>query len=295
LLIAIFNDSYLQIKPRIVIIEYFPFAPKRFGNALNELFYAIKITQQRPIVICSIRTYPRLWDTDTDPAWINAQLRENFSCVLHHADPKLFPLISLGPYIQSALSGITVWQTGFVRRPLIQVHHDCPSTGLSLTVGGGGPPHAAKLLKRWIDAARAGSPDLFPINAVCGPLMDLNDRKILRAEQDANITVHDWVANMDEIINSSRALVCTGGYNTLVEALSLKKPVLAFSTERGDQTFQVNALHAQGMLLKGDQSQSECEITILMDKLLNFHPQHPIDFNGAERSVEIVKDLLDVC
>ena len=122
-----------------------------------------------------------------------------------------------------------------------------------------------------------------------------NDRQSIRAEQDANITVHDWVANMDELINSSRAVVCMGGYNTLVEALSLKKPVLAFPhSELGDQVFQVSALHSQGMLLKGDQSQSEHEITALMNKLLSFRPQHPIDCNGAERSVEIIKHLLAV-
>ena len=46
------------------------------------------------------------------------------------------------------------------------------------------------------------------------------------------------------------------------------------------------------MLLKGDQSQSEREITVLMNELLNFRPQHAIDCNGAGKSVEIVKHLL---
>jgi predicted glycosyltransferase len=288
-------DSYRRIKPRIIIVEYFPFAPRRFGKTLNELFNVINQEKERPIVICSIRTYPmRPWDANADAAWINQQLRENFSCVLHHADPKLFPLTSLGPYLQSALSGITVWQTGFIRRPLDLVDHDHPSNGLLLTVGGGSA-FGAKLLRRWIDAARAGSPDLFPVNAVCGPLMDVNDRQTVRAEQNANITVHDRVANMDALISSSRAVVCMGGYNTLVEALSLKKPVLAFPhSELGDQAFQVSALHSHGMLLKGDQSQSKFEITALMENLLTFKPQHQIDCNGAERSVEIVKHLLGI-
>jgi predicted glycosyltransferase len=124
-------------------------------------------------------------------------------------------------------------------------------------------------------------------------MMDAEDRKIIRAENDTNITVHDWVANMDELMSSSRAVVCMGGYNTLVEALSLKKPVLAFpESEAGDQTFQVSALHSQGMLLKGDQSQSEPEITALMNELLSFRPRHPIDCNGADRSVDIVRNLL---
>ena len=289
-------ERYLRIKPRIVLVEYFPFSPSRFGNTLNDLLKAINRERERPIVICSVRTYPKQpWDSDADPVWINQQLRDNFSCVLHHTDPKLFPLTSLGPYIQAALSGITVWQTGFVRRPLTQMDNARPSNGLLLTVGGGSAL-GAKLLKRWINAARAGSPGLFPINAVCGPLMNASDRKAIHAEQDANIRVLDRVTNLDELISSSRAVVCMGGYNTLVEALSHKKPVLAFpNSELGDQRFQVSALRAQDMLLKGDQAQSDHEITGLMNHLLNFRPRYPIDCSGAERSVEIIKHLLDGC
>jgi Predicted glycosyl transferase len=132
-------DSYLRIKPRIVIVEYFPFEPRRFGKTLSGLFDAINNEQERPIVICSIRAYPMLWNPDVDSAWINEQLRKNFSCVLHHADPKLFPLTSLGSYISSALSGISVRQTGFIRRPLTQMDHIRTSKGLLLTVGGGAP------------------------------------------------------------------------------------------------------------------------------------------------------------
>jgi predicted glycosyltransferase len=245
-------------------------------------------------VVCSLRANPIvLPDIDADPASINEQLRKNFSCVLHHADPKFFPLTSLGPYMQTALSDISFWQTGFVRRPLNQMDHDRPPKGILLTVGAGSAT-GARFLKRWINAAKGGSPELFPIHAVCGPLMDADDRKSVHAEGGENINVHNWASNMDEFISSSSAVVCMGGYNTLVESLSLKKPVLAFPIEEfGDQVFQVSALHAQGMLLMGEQSLSEYEITTLMNELLSFRPQHLIDYNGAERSVEIVKQLLN--
>ena len=288
----VLTDSYRRTKPRIVIFEYFPFAPRRFGKTtLNELFKAIEKEQPKPIVVCSLRANPVILpDIDADPASINELLQKNFSCVLHHVDPKCFPLTSFGAYMQTALSGIPVWQTGFVRRPVVQTGYDRPSNGLLLTVGAGSAV-GAKLLKRWIKAARAGSPELFPINAVCGPLMRIEDRESVSAEQDANITVHHWVSNIGELVSSSRAVVCLGGYNTLVEALSLKKPVLAFPIEEfGDQVFQVSTLHSQGMLLKGDQS--EYEITALMNELVNFRPQRPIDCNGANRSVEIVGHLL---
>jgi hypothetical protein len=79
----------------------------------------------------------------------------------------------------------------------------------------------------------------------------------------------------------------------LAEALSLNKPVLAFpSSAHGDQNFQVSALHAQGMVLRGDAAQSDDEITALMNELLNFCPRHSIDCDGANRSVEIVRHLM---
>ena len=128
-------DHYLRLKPKIIVIEYFHFAPRRFGKTLDGLFDAIDREQERPIVICATRTYPmRRWDADADAdaARINRQLKKHFSGVFHHADPGLFPLASLGPHLHSALSGVRVWQTGFVRRPLAQAGGSgCPAKGTS--------------------------------------------------------------------------------------------------------------------------------------------------------------------
>jgi predicted glycosyltransferase len=266
-------ESYARIKPQVVIIDYFPFSPQRLGNTLDGLLGAINKERNRPIVVCSLRAYPlaKLWDDAIDAAWINGQLRKNFSCVLHHADARFFPIESLGPYMQSALLDVAVRQTGFIRRP-ITTGTNRPSNGLLLTVGAGSAL-GATLLKRWIDAARAGPRAFFPITVVCGPMMDRNDREAIHAEQDANIAVYDWIADLDEVMAASRAVICMGGYNTLVEALSLRKPVLAFpNSELGDQAFQVGALHAQDMLLKGDQSQSVQEIGAPHEQAPGFPP-----------------------
>ena len=101
-------ENYRRIKPRIVIIEHFPFSAGRWGETLNKPFDAINKEQGAPIVICSIRTYPRWGATDTDYGWINEHLRANLSCVLHHADSNVFPLTSLdltySPHSQVFLS-----------------------------------------------------------------------------------------------------------------------------------------------------------------------------------------------
>jgi predicted glycosyltransferase len=233
-------------------------------------------------------------DINDDPVSINARLKKTFSFVLHHADPNVFPLASLEPFVQTALSGVAVRQTGFVRRPFTPTNRGQLSSGLLLTIGGGSAA-GARLLKRWIAAARGGSADLFPVVAVCGPLTSLDDRKMIRAEEGRDIIVHDWVSNMDDLISSSRAVVCLGGYNTPVEALSQDKPVLAFPyRELGDQVFQIKALHARGAVMMGDADQTESEITALMNELPNFRPKYKIDSNGAQRSVDIIKEAVSV-
>lgn len=286
-------DAYRQKKPKVVIVEYFPFAPQRFGPTLDRLFEEIREERNKPVVICSTRVYPKLWDSDIDPAWVNERLRNDFHCVLHHADSNLFPLDSFDTYFQSALSGVRVVQTGFVRRPIAPSARAGPSSGLLLTVGGG-DSIGAKLLVRWIESARAGSRDLFPLNVVCGPMMGPEDRKMVRAYEDTDIVVHDWSEDMDHLISASCGVVCLGGYNTLVESLSFGKPVLSFPHKGfGDQAFQVSRLFSQGMLLMGSQTQGNTETTVLMDELLRFRPRYAIDCNGAERTVEVIGDLLD--
>ncbi len=287
-------DGYLRVKPRVIVIDYFPFGPQRFGKALSALFDILDQEPQRPITISSIRACPaaKLWDAAVPAKWINRQLSEKFSGVLHHADTDMFPVPSLGTYVVSALSGISVWQTGFIRRPFKKMDQIGSSNGLLLTVGGGSTLGAG-LLKQWVKAARAGLPDVFPINVVCGAMMSARDRESVRAEQDANVTVHDCVARMDDLIATSRAVVCLGGYNTLVEALSLNKPVLAFpNSDLGDQALQVASLCSKGMLLMGDQSFTDSEITTSINRVLEFRPKHSIDCNGADRSVEVIKSLV---
>lgn len=287
-------ENYRRTKPNVVIIEFFPFSPHRFGTVLDALFETMRHDKQRPIVICSIRTYPHQpWDMDSRAGWINERLRSDFSCVLHHTDLNIFPLGSLGTYMNAALAGIPVEQTGFVRRLVPRSLEARPSNGLLLTVGGGGLPSAAQILKRWIKAARTGHPDLFPINVVCGPVMGAKDRQSVHIETGEDVTVHDWVGNMDELICASRGVVCLGGYNSLVEALSFNKPVLTFPIGRfGDQAYQVDGLHARGILLKGDILRSDSEITAQMNQLLTFVPKQTIDCRGAQRSVEIVSATL---
>lgn len=293
---AILVEHFHRLRPAVVVLEYYPFAPRRFGATLDALLDEIERAPRPPLLVCSIRAYPRLTflDSDTDPAWVNAQLRRRFACVLHHADPDVIPVGSLGTYLEAALRDVPVVQTGFVRRarrPDAAAH---PPFGLLLTVGGGSA-QGARMLLRWIEAARRGPPELRPLHVVCGPGMQAADRMAVTRASGPDVTVHASVPDLDPLIGASRGVVCMGGYNTAIEAVSLGKPALAFPNgSESDQQFQVDALASGGLLLRGDSREGVTleEIGAQMRRLLEFRPARAIDCDGARRSARIVRDLL---
>lgn len=297
---ALRSDMLLQawrrLQPRVVIIEYYPFAPRRFGAALDGLFAAIAAAEVKPLVVCSIRAFPRLHflDADTPPAWINQQLHDHFALVLHHVDPQVIPLESMGPYFGAALRGMPVVQTGYVRRPVAGAPAaQTTGEGLLLTVGGGGVRGAA-LLQHWIAAARLAPAQLFPLRVVCGPMMSAADRATMALEQRDDVQVFEQVSDMDRLMREARAVVCLGGYNTAVEALSLGKPVLAFPADReSDQYLQIQAMADRGLLLAGDPEMAIDAISALMRQLLQFRAARAIDVDGAARSAAVIRQWLD--
>jgi predicted glycosyltransferase len=85
-----------------------------------------------------------------------------------------------------------------------------------------------------------------------------------------------------------------GGYNTLNEALSLGKPVLAFPRDAvSEQALQVDGLVARGLIMSGGRSMDIGTIARNMLRLLDFKPAFIPDFAGAARSAACIQDLLE--
>ncbi len=282
-------DEYRKIQPDIVLTEYFPFSPGRFGSTLDALLDEIRNSSPRPLLFASIRSFPQLTNVypQVSPYWVRKLLREDYNGVIHHADPLIFPISSLGPYFVSALSGIPVYQTGFVRKP-VATHFTDQCRGILLTVGGGNA-QSAGLMQKWMAAVRYLSPELYPVYAVCGPLMPQESRMSLRASKPAEVILHDSVSNLDELMEKCCAVVCMGGYNTLVEALSLRKPVLSFpSGTHEDQHFQIDRFSDYGLLRKGDVNWSPQQIAAAIESVLAFSPLRQITTEGAEQTAKFI-------
>jgi predicted glycosyltransferase len=281
--------AYRGIRPDVIITEFYPFAPRRFAGALDLLFDALRNESRRPLIVSSIRSFPQFdWQHVEECGSVNARLRHDFDLVLHHVDPKILPLGRLDAYMQSALQDIDVRQTGFVRRPDVAGIKPKPGrSGLLMTVGSGARD-AAGVLVRWIHAARAAGM-LEGARAVCGPRMVPADRNLVCEAAAGEVQVHALTDRMDELLRSCSAVVCMGGYNTMLEALSVRKPVLAFPRQsEGEQYAQVKMFSDAGFLKMGSPDWTSAELASALQSLPAISPDEIPDCGGATASAELI-------
>ena len=114
------------------------------------------------------------------------------------------------------------------------------------TAGGG--EDGFLLLQTFI---RAAAHESWNAIAVAGPMSPGPELKTLRRQASkANVALHTFVPNLTEMFQSVDALVCMGGYNTLVEAVSRGVPTLCVprTTPRREQLIRARAFERLGLV-----------------------------------------------
>src|SRR6266487_2665680 len=75
-------------------------------------------------------------------------------------------------------------------------------------------------------------------------------KTLRRLASTANVALHTFVPNLPEMFQSINALVCMGGYNTLVEAVSRGVPTVCVprTAPRREQLLRARAFERMGLL-----------------------------------------------
>jgi predicted glycosyltransferase len=114
------------------------------------------------------------------------------------------------------------------------------------TTGGG--EDGRRVLDAFIDASASSSWEAI---AVAGPqLGELEARALRRRAADAGVAVRGFVPELAGWFSAVDALVCMGGYNTLVEALLRGTPTVCVprTAPRSEQLIRARALARRGLL-----------------------------------------------
>jgi len=124
---------------------------------------------------------------------------------------------------------------------------DRESLPLVLGTAGGGEDGAA-VLKGFIRAV-AGAP--WKTMAISGPQFPLEELKILqRVATEAGVELHTFVPCLSRLFRKAAAVVCMGGYNTLLEAISSGAPAVCLPrvTPRVEQLLRARIFERRQLL-----------------------------------------------
>ena len=160
--------------------------------------------------------------------------------------------------------------------------------GLVVTVGGGedGLP-LLEAVADWLHGDRGAARDT---TVVTGPLMEREDRSLVgRRLEDAGAHVIAGTPDLPGLLESAEAVVGMSGYNTVYEALALRKRFVAVPRvrPRREQLERANRLAGMGLLsvLEPAVLQRPGAMARAVDRAYSARPVDPLDvglrFDGA--------------
>jgi predicted glycosyltransferase len=291
--------TFKVYKPQAIFIELFPFGRKKFAGELLPLLKAAKRSDNRPIVLCSLRDI--MVNARKDQVRHDDRARwlvdRYFNGILVHSDPKFASLEE--SFRPSHALNTPVHYTGFVLpRGEEAIKHNVRQRQVVVSAGGGmvGAPLFQVAIK--------AQPILWdklslPMTVVAGPFLPEDDWRVLeaQAENKPGLTLHRYLPNMTDLLASHSVSVSQCGYNTVMDILKSGIAALVVPYAQGqedEQTNRAKRLSQLGLLrmVEAD-GLSVAQFVSGVERLLQFTPNPAVlDLDGATRSTNIISDLL---
>jgi len=298
---ALIAETYRRTRPRVVLVELFPFGRKKFAGELLPLLEEARAeAPRRPLVVCSLRDIlvGRRAEQQKHDARAAETANRYFDAVLVHSDPAFARLEeSLGSYSQLA---VPVHYTGFVLPAHEPAKGDTTKVGRQILVSAGGGLVGEKLFR----AAVAAYPLLretegVTMKVVAGPFLPEVAWQSLResARRLPGLSLRRFVPDLCAEMRRSAASVSQCGYNTALDILRAGVPALVVPFADGgedEQSKRARRLESLGALRVAGQ----CELdpprfAQELRGLLSFCPsQSALDLRGADNSANIIDSLL---
>ncbi len=223
-----------RLRPRVVVIESFPFGRRAFRHEIAALLGAVRKARPSAVVACSIRDILQCRDEARERETVT-RLREDFDAVLVHGDPAV---IALDESFRAAsrLADRLIY-TGYVAPPAVPRCEPGPGAG-EVVVSAGGGAAGLRLYEAAVDAARldrVSRPWRMLVGAALGD--GVVDALVRRA--DGTVRIERNRPDFREILARAAVLVSQAGYNTMTDVLVTGVPSLVVPFEGSGETEQL--------------------------------------------------------
>lgn len=288
--------TFRQTRPKVVLVELFPFGRPRFAAELLPLLDEAR----HSLVVCSVRDILVTGRRDQrgHDEWACALANRYFDAVLVHADPRVARLEE--SFSPPAPLQVPVHYTGFVvpngGPPARQVANAAPRVVVSAGGGLVGEP----LLRTAIDAhALLWPTERIPMRVIGGPFLPDPAWAALqgRAAGRKGLSLRRSVPDMGVELASASASISQCGYNTALEVMQAGVPALVVpyaAPGEDEQTRRARLLERRGALRVLDPEFLDApRLVAQIRELLDFTPRaQALDVDGAANTARMLSGLL---
>jgi predicted glycosyltransferase len=292
-------ENYEQLKPRVLLIETFPFGPRNPGDELMPLIERARHSMYaRPLVICSVKDI--LPGSRRDKAGrddrITALLEKHFDAVIVHSDPVF---ARLEEYFQPREALATpVYHSGFVVRDRDPLPHSDQREKRILVSAGSGIL-GGTLFRAAAEAHRLiWDVDQLPMTIVTGPYLPEQEREKLEkiARDLPGLELKRSVPDLGAEMAKVRWAVSHCGYNAAVDVMATGVSALLVpegNNHGSDQTDRLQRMsHWRAARMLMPRHLNGASLANGIYQLIKFEPAATsFNLDGAEITANIIYDL----
>lgn len=283
--------TFDEFRPRILLIESFPFGRWQFRFELLPLLQAARESGTR--VACSVRDILVARDDPDRLDAIVAILRRSFDAVLVHGDPSLVPFGAT--FGAAERIGDLIRYTGYVAPPPPNGPKRGPGLGEVVVAAGGGAVGGA-LFRAALAARPLTRFAAAPWRLITGPNLPPADRRALTPP--AGVTVDTMRDDYREILGRAALSVSQAGYNTVMDILvtGVRAVLVPFSAgKETEQPLRARLLAERGRASSVPESGLSASALAAAINAASATPPpgtSDIDLGGANGTVRVITELM---
>lgn len=250
---------YRRCRPRVVMIELYPFGRRKMRFELEPLIAEARADQPPALIACSLRDIINRPEKADKAVWMLETFRRGFDLLYVHGDPDFFNLETSFP--EAAELAERLYYTGYVteagqRLPPPQANDPEAGHGeVIVSVGGGAV--GRHLVEAALDAKALSPLAEAPWRVLIGPNMPETAFQEVVAAAPAGVKVERARSDFALLLTRARLSISQGGYNTLMEVMAAGLPGIVVPFAGGtetEQTLRAGILADRGYLTVVDEA-----------------------------------------
>lgn len=292
---TIITELVGKVKPDLLITEHFPFGPLFETEAIS-LITQVKKNNPQSKIASSVRDVIFAEEGSARDSHTCSLINKWYDLILVHGDPGIVPFESSFPMVEKIR--IPFCYTGYIVQSIRQGRSQSNLPILLVSVGGGrmGGELLDAVLKAHEIIARQWQHQLVLfVGAFQKETQRLHEYVNQNNLHNVKIFQFDKEA-YQEIIAEASAVICMGGYNSLLEAVSIGKPVLIYNRlfygNNQEQNLRMVRFQKEGLvrIINSDELDREKLADLILKAIKQFRGiKFNIKIDGVYETLKILK------